>query len=107
MYLVRIGYRTVNLEFLIETIDSELGAPAGVVSPDKILVSVYPGDKFEVGGDDAAHLRLHIEDNLKPLPAPKDADGTHPGPKPKPRPRRGGEPISPSPTRSNPVHEKN
>lgn len=102
MYLVRIGYRTVNLEFLIETIDSKFGAPVEIVEDGMILVSVYPGDRFKVGGDAAAHLRLHIEDNLAPLPPDlKGSDRDHPGPKPKARPRRGREPGSSS-AKSNP-----
>lgn len=71
MYLIRMGWRTVNLEYLIETADSALGAPASEVSPGMIRASIYPGRVFEVGGDDAARLRLHIEENLTPTPGPK------------------------------------
>lgn len=68
MYLVRIGYRTVNLEYLIEAADSDLGAPRTEAPDGGLRVSVYPGKMFDVGGEDAARLRLHLQDNLKPLP---------------------------------------
>lgn len=90
MYLIRIGWRTVNLEYLIETADSDLGAPPSEVSPGMIRVSIYPGRVFEVGGEDATRLRLHIDDVLEPIPPPK------PGGPQKPK-AVGARVVSPSP----------
>lgn len=95
MHLVRIGYRTINLEYLIEAADSELGAPPNEAPPGKVRVSVYPGKVFDVGGEAARQLRLHLDDNLKPLP-PTGGDTTV-----QTRPRRGvkaGSVSSPKPT---------
>ncbi len=64
MHLIRVGYRTVNLEYLIETADSALGAPIDEAPADGIRVSIYPGKTFDVEGSAATQLRLHLDDNL-------------------------------------------
>lgn len=73
MHLVQIGYRTVNLEYLIEAADSELGAPPDEAPPGQIRVSVYPGKIFDVGGEAADKLRIHLKENVKSLPPDKPA----------------------------------
>lgn len=78
MYLVRIGYRTLNLEYLIKADDSARGAPIAEAPKDGIRVSVYPGESFDVRGDDAVRLRLHLDDQIKPLPSP-GPEGPHGG----------------------------
>lgn len=80
MYLVRIGYKTINLEYLIEAADSALGAPATEAPDGGIRVLIYPGKIFDVGGWDATKLRLHIEDNLEPPPEKPGGEGGSHGP---------------------------
>jgi hypothetical protein len=75
MYLVRLDHRTVNLEFLIEAADSVLELEPKEVPKGKIRVSLYPGRIFDVGGDAAASLRLHLDDLLVPSPQRAKAKG--------------------------------
>lgn len=89
MCLVRVGYRTINLEYLIEAVDSILGAPPEEAPPGKIRVSIYPGKIFDIGGAAADDLRIYLEENSEPPPAKKrrgksKGDGQAPPPaKPK------------------------
>ncbi len=68
MYLIRLDHRTVNLEYLIEAADSVLEMEPKELPIGKIRVSVYPGRIFDVSGDAAACLRVHLDDLLVPVP---------------------------------------
>jgi len=112
VYLVRVGYRTVNLEYLIQAADSGLGAPPDVAPAGGVRVSIYPGEQFDVTGREAADLRLHLEEALRPPPGRKPSNGRdRPGggrgkTQPLARPKGGRmRPVSPASPKSSPQDE--
>src|SRR4051794_15737536 len=66
MQLIRVGRRTINLEYLImdEEGDGTTGVPAGVTR-----VTLESGKEFDLTGADASLYRRHVDLFLQPDPA--------------------------------------
>jgi hypothetical protein len=71
MYLIRVGRRRINLEYLIMDEENDGTAETAHIPPGGVRVTMEAGKEFDLTGDDATTYKRQVNEAVCPDPALK------------------------------------